>query len=256
MEALAALGLASNIVQFISFTREIVSTSRQIAGNAGGLVSNLELEAIAKNIQQLDLKLQVTQRDDIEPSEDQALRAGITNAVDEALRRGLPPEHDTALWKTVKEIVSQTLPKDMVSAVNRALHDGIFSAITLAERNDYHPAMAVTTSNMEKQLTGRKNLRLRINIAVDQALREGTSSAEDQELKRLCEGCSHVAGELLTKIRSLGASQKLSTNRTKPWVTFRQALATVMKADDIAELEARMDRYQKGVNTALLVSLR
>ncbi|KAF2849507.1 hypothetical protein T440DRAFT_555812 [Plenodomus tracheiphilus IPT5] len=256
MEALAALGLASNIVQFISFTREIISTSRQIASDAGGLITNLELEAIAKNFHRLDSELQVTQRGGVDATEDRALRVGLEAAVDQALRRDIPPEHDYALWKAVTEAISLALPNDMISAVDGALHNGILSAITLARRNNYHPGMPVTANNVDRSTKDRKDLRLRINIAIDQALREGTSPAEDQELRKLCEGCSHVAGDLLTKIRSLGDSQKLSSGRKKPWANFRQALATVMKAGDIEELEARMDRYQKAVNTALLVSLR
>jgi hypothetical protein len=65
MEALTAVGLASNVVQFISFTREVITTSRQIAGDAGGLVTNLELEAIAKNFKHLNSQLAITRRDPV-----------------------------------------------------------------------------------------------------------------------------------------------------------------------------------------------
>ncbi|PVI03015.1 hypothetical protein DM02DRAFT_726796 [Periconia macrospinosa] len=60
MEALAAVGLASNIVQFIGFARELVSTSKQISRSADGtLVEILEIEAIAKNLQNLSDNLRV-----------------------------------------------------------------------------------------------------------------------------------------------------------------------------------------------------
>lgn len=63
MEALAAVGLASNVVQFISFTRELVTTSKQISRSAdGALIQNLEIEAIARNLQSLSDSLIIRPR--------------------------------------------------------------------------------------------------------------------------------------------------------------------------------------------------
>ncbi|KAH8746655.1 hypothetical protein BGZ57DRAFT_972296 [Hyaloscypha finlandica] len=53
-DPLTALGLASNIVQLITFASSLVSKTREISKSANGaLVENLELEAIASNLQEL-----------------------------------------------------------------------------------------------------------------------------------------------------------------------------------------------------------
>jgi hypothetical protein len=60
MEAVAALGLTSNVVHFLSFARELVSTNRSISRSAdGSLVEHLELQAVAGNLQTLSKGLYV-----------------------------------------------------------------------------------------------------------------------------------------------------------------------------------------------------
>jgi hypothetical protein len=250
MEALTAVGLASNVVQFISFTREVISTSRQITGDAGGLVTNLELEAVAKNLKHLSSQLTITRRDPIKATEDHALRTGVRAAVELSLRRGLPARHDHALWKDVSAAVADALPKDIVFTVDRELHDKILFALDEAQ---YDGVKAGDLATPTKEV---KDLRLRINIAVDQALQEGAQSTEDKDLRKLCDGCQYVASSLLEKMQKLRNSGKSSARMPKQWANFREALATVMSADKIAEMEARMDRYQRGINIALLASLR
>jgi hypothetical protein len=250
MEALTAVGLASNVVQFISFTREVISTSRQITGDAGGLVTNLELEAIAKNLKHLSSQLTITRRDPIKATEDHALRTGVRAAVELSLRRGLPALHDHALWKDVTAAVADALPKDIVFTVDRELHDGILFALDQAQYD------GVKAGDLATPTKDVKDFRLRINIAVDQALQEGAQSTEDKDLRKLCDGCQYVASSLLEKMQKLRNSGMSSARMPKKWASFREALATVMSADKIAEMEARMDRYQRGINTALLASLK
>jgi len=61
MDAVAALGLASNVVQFIVFARELISTNRTISRSADGtLVEHLELEAVAGNLQTLSKRLNMS----------------------------------------------------------------------------------------------------------------------------------------------------------------------------------------------------
>jgi hypothetical protein len=58
MDPLTALGLASNIIQLISFTSDLVSKSREIYKSAdGALVEHLELETIAKSLKDLSTDL-------------------------------------------------------------------------------------------------------------------------------------------------------------------------------------------------------
>lgn len=250
MEALAAVGLASNVVQFISFTREVITTGRQISGDAGGLVTNLELEAIVKNLKNLSLQLTITRRDQIKPTEDHALRTGVRAAVDLALRRGLPAQQDYALWKDINAAVVQALPKDIALTVDRELRAGILSALDQAQQDG---ARAEDLAASTKEV---KDFRLRINIAIDKALREGSLPTEDKDLQGLCNGCQFVANSLLIKMQELRNSMKGSGRMPKQWTNFRAALATVMSADEFSEMETRMDRYQRGISIALLASLR
>ena len=149
MEALVAVGLASNIVQFISFAQDLVSTSKQISRNAdGALIENHELESIAMNLSRLGSNL------------------------------------------------------------------------------------LVKTSH------------------------NATCTKEDEDLRKLCEGCRHVSKLLIEKLRSLKVDSKFSGSVGRQWASFRQALNSVMNAEEIADLEGRLDRYQKGINSALLASLR
>jgi hypothetical protein len=58
MEALAAVGLASNITQFLGFAREIISYSTKLYGSAdGALAENVNLEVVTKDLVLLNNKL-------------------------------------------------------------------------------------------------------------------------------------------------------------------------------------------------------
>jgi hypothetical protein len=56
LEALAALSLAGNIVQFVDFASELLSEGRQIR-QAGSTVTNLDLQAICRDLERLSLKI-------------------------------------------------------------------------------------------------------------------------------------------------------------------------------------------------------
>lgn len=58
MDPLTILSVAANVVQFIDFSSKLVSTGHKLYKSASGaLVENLELEAIAKSLQQLSGKV-------------------------------------------------------------------------------------------------------------------------------------------------------------------------------------------------------
>ena len=59
LDPLTALGLASSIVQLITFTSDLVAKGRDIYQSAdGALVENLELEAITKSLRDLSLEVE------------------------------------------------------------------------------------------------------------------------------------------------------------------------------------------------------
>jgi hypothetical protein len=54
MDPLTALGLASNIVQFVDFTSKLISTTQNLyVSSSGAKDEHLELEILARNIQDL-----------------------------------------------------------------------------------------------------------------------------------------------------------------------------------------------------------
>lgn len=58
MEALAALGLASNVAQFLQFTSELISTGSEIAGSVhGALQKAIEIEKVCESLTILSSRL-------------------------------------------------------------------------------------------------------------------------------------------------------------------------------------------------------
>ncbi|KAF1953597.1 hypothetical protein CC80DRAFT_507092 [Byssothecium circinans] len=157
MEALAAVGLASNIVQFISFTRDLISTTRSISHNVDGeLVENTEIETVARTLLNL---------------------SGGLDASKNPSRRPI-------------------------------------------EKGKY------------------------------------AGSEEEEVLYNLCDKCREISGLLLDKIQSLKVKTVLSGKTEKQWISFRQALSSVLATGKIRDLEMRLDRYQKTIDTCLLTVLR
>ena len=143
MDPLTAVGLASNVIQFVGFAGELISKGKEISRNAdGALVENLELEAVTDSL-----------------------------------------------------------------------------------------------------------LEMSANLI---SLPSAEPSVSECELLKLCEGSRELAGELLATLQKL----KASDSRPRAWKSFRQALNSVLSAEKIEQLSARLERYQRQIHTALLVSLR
>ena len=63
MEALAAVSLAGNVLQFLNFTSDVISKSRQIHGSiTGTLKENDDLEGLASDLKCLSGRLQASAR--------------------------------------------------------------------------------------------------------------------------------------------------------------------------------------------------
>ncbi|KAF2687110.1 hypothetical protein K458DRAFT_415381 [Lentithecium fluviatile CBS 122367] len=67
---------------------------------------------------------------------------------------------------------------------------------------------------------------------------------------------STVARLLMSKIMCLKVNTNIPGKARKKWVNFRQALNSVLAAEEIEDLGARLDRYQTAINTTLLSTLR
>lgn len=73
----------------------------------------------------------------------------------------------------------------------------------------------------------------------------------ERQLKELCTGCKQVTRELLALIGSL----KSDGSRSR-WKSFRQALRSMWQEEKINDLEKRLDRYRRQIDTTLMISLR
>jgi hypothetical protein len=72
----------------------------------------------------------------------------------------------------------------------------------------------------------------------------------ERQLQQLCEGCRKAANELLDVIQKLKAQ-----GPHKRWVSFRQALNSIWREDEIQALSIRLERYRRQIDTTLLLSL-
>lgn len=73
----------------------------------------------------------------------------------------------------------------------------------------------------------------------------------ERKLHELCHDCNDVSGQLLGVIRGLKAKGPATR-----WNSFRHALNSVWKENEIEALETRLDRYRRQLDTTLLMSLR
>ncbi len=76
-----------------------------------------------------------------------------------------------------------------------------------------------------------------------------TDAEKDQE--KIGQDCQEVAEELLSVLRRLQTSGRLSQ-----WQSFRQALKTQWREDEIQSLERRLDRFRQQMIPIILDSLR
>lgn len=88
-------------------------------------------------------------------------------------------------------------------------------------------------------------------ILLSTKLHDSAGSAGDTALRKLCQSCGDVAQQLL------GALNKVKANgKHQKWKSFRKALQSVWKKEDIAALEQRLVRYRDELNFRVILDLR
>jgi hypothetical protein len=71
------------------------------------------------------------------------------------------------------------------------------------------------------------------------------------QLRELCRGANSAIAPLVNAVEKLKLGPK-----SHAWDSLLVAFKSVMKEDEIEELERRLDRYRKQIDTTLLFSLR
>ena len=96
-----------------------------------------------------------------------------------------------------------------------------------------------------------KNLCGELNPPVTDGVTVDTLPANEQELLNLAASCSSTAHNLIHELDGL----KVSGPRKKR-EAFKQGLRSIWKSDVIEEIQKQLDRYQKSLDTGVLVYIR
>ncbi|KAH6678314.1 hypothetical protein B0J14DRAFT_650537 [Halenospora varia] len=99
---------------------------------------------------------------------------------------------------------------------------------------------------IEKTAEALRTLNAKIKFEI---LKDGRTKSEDA-LRKLCEDCDGVAGELLRALEKL----KVGGRKTR-WKSFRQALKSVMGKGEIEGISKRLDNCRAQLSLSFLVEL-
>lgn len=113
----------------------------------------------------------------------------------------------------------------------------------------YKSATGEAKRNSELKTITKSLMRINLSLGKQGPL----GSANERELENLCKDCSSVAIDL---IRALEQLQIKSSGKHQRWSSFKSALLTVWRQEDIDTLEQRVDSFRQQISMHILVSLR
>jgi hypothetical protein len=244
MEPLAALGLASNIVQIADFAGRMIARSKEIYNSTEGTLSiHVYLEDAAKNLQELS-------RDLVEETSDPgARRPGAMNVQSERERRDA-----RLLW----EIREKKAKKKEEEEDEQRARD--------AARREGHPAPGKIVGGQAKTKEEKRWRKKRRDEA--KKVEEEKRSRANEEQKRLDEDAQQLrtaekqllALSMDTKRitnKIINACQKLkSDHKSSRFQSVRQAFRSVWSESQIKSLETDLENIRRQTDTALLFSVR
>ncbi|KAH6720326.1 hypothetical protein BKA61DRAFT_651802 [Leptodontidium sp. MPI-SDFR-AT-0119] len=156
MEALAALGLAAAVVQFVDFGSRLVSKGQQLS-HSGALLGNVEMEDTAKRLQVLVGPLQVSQGEDTIATICKACIEVSSELVEFLDRLKMPSGHPHKRWKSFRQALKSISSKEKVKDIKLRLD-------SLRGELDTHVALNIRTLRSQvsiisvKQDAGFKSL--------------------------------------------------------------------------------------------------
>lgn len=133
-----------------------------------------------------------------------------------------------------------------------------FSYDIVSEGNKiYHDASGILTQNkaVEEVSSDLANLTETLKTKQDEwRVAHGRTALDPEELRlrNLCDRCVEVAFELQIQLNKLKAKE----GRAKRLRSYKQALISVWRKDEVEELEKRLERYQKELDTRVLIGIR
>jgi hypothetical protein len=125
-EGLAAIGLAGNIIQFISFGSALVSKSREFHQSASGISTELvDLELVSRNIKRLNAQILAkintsTELCDVAKSCN-AIADQLLGAISE-IRNDIKPSHRTPTrWRSFRKALKCIWKKEQIEDLKSRL---------------------------------------------------------------------------------------------------------------------------------------
>jgi hypothetical protein len=123
------------------------------------------------------------------------------------------------------------------------------SKIIVSGYETYRSTQGATEENVDLEYLTQKLYKFQDQLS--------TSSSKlvhsDQELQKLAQKCSYIAGDLLVLLDSLKVKEK---GLVRTWEALRQSCRLVWKKDEIAKKEKLLDSITGQVNSRLLYMIR
>lgn len=139
---------------------------------------------------------------------------------------------------------------DPITAIGLAaniLHFIEFTCGLVADAKEiYHSATGATAENIELQTIAESLSQLSSSLS-SRGEYEG-HPASTHEISTLAASCKAVADELLSAIKDL----QVKDGAHRRWQSFRQALRTIWKKDDITKFQQRLELYRSHLSIHIL----
>jgi hypothetical protein len=128
MEALVAIGLAANIVQFIHFASQVVTEARETyRSGVGGSAKHLDLETVAEDLRTVIAPLQTSVLDSVGVAGDVAFRKllvscnEVANELRTATKELKVKEGPHRKWRRFSKALLSVWKKEKISAFHKSL---------------------------------------------------------------------------------------------------------------------------------------
>jgi hypothetical protein len=128
MEALVAIGLAGNIVQFIQFASQVVSEAREIyRSGIDGSAEHLNLETVAEDLRTLIIPLQTSTSGLVGAAGDAAFRKllgscnDVANELHTAIQELKVKEGPHRKWRSFSKALLSVWKKEKISSFQKSL---------------------------------------------------------------------------------------------------------------------------------------
>ncbi|KAH6113873.1 hypothetical protein HBI69_130890 [Parastagonospora nodorum] len=224
LEGLAAIGLAGNIIQFVSFSSTLISQSREIYQSASGVSAELlDLNTVSRDLKTLNNDI-ATRAEPFTPLHDLAQRSVIIakellGAISVLQKKNKPSGRATTKWQSFQTALKCIWKKEQIDDLKSRL--GL-----LREQVSLH--LINDTRNTQDRLLGfledwkRENVQTNVLLTyqvqgLEAQLRDCqrhiSSMFADDHLKKLCNVFSKVSNEYTQLSRSHMIVQSLRYER-------------------------------------------